>query len=181
MRNNLIILLFFLFCFGCHAPIDEKNETGYFDLAEVLDAQVDQLAGGSWNAAKTVTVNEGTDQLQQSLDSLLLKEELAIFQAFNPGRSQFKNAFEIDESPGLTTYTKKASERQSLQWVKVEERGNTLRITAEIIEETSIYTNQKNMDMLLESGVLKSYALKGYQKMLFRDTTFFEMKAIILN
>lgn len=181
MRNNLAIGLFLLTCLACHAPVDQKDETGYFDLAEVLDGQVEQLGSGSWNSEKTVIVNDATDQLELQLDSVLLKEELAIFQAFDPGRSQFKNAFEIEESTSSTTYTKKTGEHQSLQWVKVQDRGNTRRITAEIIEETSIYTNQKHMDLLLESGVLKSYALKGFQKMIFQDTTFFEMNTRILN
>ena len=166
---------------ACEAPTDQKYDTGYFDLARVIDGQIEELGSGAWESEKRVKVNDASEELQQNLDSALLKEELAIFQAFDPGKPQYKNAFEITDSDGITTYTKKEGERQSLQWVKVESRGNVMRVTAEIVEETSIYTNQKRMDMRLESGKLKRYALAGYQKMLFRDTTFFEMTATLFN
>lgn len=184
MRNLFIVSLIFvslivLTCYACEAPANQKNDSGYFDLSQTIKEQIELLGGGKWKSEKVIIVNNAADQIPQSLDSAGLKGELVIFQAFDPGKPQFKNAFEITESEGVITYKKKESESQSLQWVKVEDQGNVLRITAEIIEETSIYTNEKKMDIQLELGVLKSYALYGYQKMLFRDTTFFEMKATV--
>lgn len=181
MRNSLIISLFIIGCFACEAPIDQSGESGNFALSQLIDDQVTILGSETWHVNKEVLVNEAKDQLQQQLDSAALKGELAIFSAFDPGKSQFKNAFDITESAGVTIYTKKDSERQSLKWVEVEGSGDDLRITAEILEETSIYTNQKKMDLRIQSGILQSYALQGYQKMLFRDTTFFEMTATIRN
>lgn len=179
MRKLFIVSLIVLTCYACKAPVNQKNDSGYFDLSQMVKGQIELLGEGTWKSEKVIIVNKAADQIPQSLDSAALKKELVIFQVFDPGKPRFKNAFEITESEGVITYKKKESENQSLQWVKVEDQGNELRITAEIIEETSIYTNQKKMDIQLESGVLKSYALYGYQKMLFRDTTFFEMKATV--
>ena len=55
--------------------------------------------------------------------------------------------------------------------------SNTL--SPEILEETSIYTNQKKMSLVLESDQITSFSLLGYQKMLLRDTSFFQLKATL--
>ncbi len=181
MRNSVICFLITLVCLSCEVSVNQRSSTGHFELTRLIDDQVRKLGENTLKSEKLVAVNSKIDRLQQDMDSTALKEELAVFEGFDPGKSRFKNAFDIIVAPGITTYEKKSNEDQSLKWVKVEDKGGLLRITAEIIEETSIYTNQKRMDLRLESGMIKSYSLQGYQKMLFRDTTFFEMTTTIQN
>ncbi len=179
MRKSFYACLSLLILIACEAPVDQNATSDYFSLQGLIDEQVELLSDGTLRVEKQIMVNQDQDQLQQTLDSTALRDELAIFNAFDPGRSQFKNAFEVLEQGSTTSFIKKQGEGQSLQWVKMEDLGNGVKITGEILEETSIYVIQKHMDLLVSSGKVKSYSLQGFQKMLYKDTTFFAMKATV--
>lgn len=180
MRSRYLILLVFLSGLGCETPTTLNAENDRFHLTELMEAQVLELANGKLKIDKQVVVNDEGDQFQQELDSASLRKELKVFKAFDPGSPRYRNAFDITVAGTTDNYAKKANVEQGLQWVAVKKNGNDLKVTAEFIEETSIYTVQKQMNVHFEAGKIKSYALNGYQKMILRDTTFFEMEAVVL-
>lgn len=177
--RKLFFFFIFLGCLACETSVEQKTTSGYFDLDEVLTGQVDKLGNGTLRSEKLIEINDASDRIVKELDSALLNEELAVFKSFDPGLSRYRNAFTVTESDGATIYTKKDDVKQSLQWVKVERHATMITVSAEILEETSIYTNQKKMSLVLESDQIKSFSLLGYQKMLFKDTAFFDMRVTI--
>lgn len=179
MRKTCLISIIILSCLACEAPVDQKSTSGYFDLEELLEAQVENLGKATLKSEKLIEINEATDRIDMDFDAVQLKEELSIFAPFDPGQSRYRNAFDVSESNGVTTYTRKEGVNQSLRWVTIARHASLLEVSAEIIEETSIYTNQKKMSLTLESDQIKSFSLIGYQKMLFKDTAFFEMRVTI--
>ena len=179
MRKLFLICFIILSCLACETPVDHQATSGYFDLDELLTGQVQRLGNGILKSDKLIQINEESDRIYQELNSKMLEEELDIFKPFNPGLSRYRNAFEVTEIDGITTYTKKDDVKQSLQWVKVERQASMLTVSAEILEETSIYTTQKKMSLVLDSDQIRSFSLLGYQKMLFKDTAFFDMRVTI--
>ena len=180
MLKKFAVISIFLALFSCdHSLPSNDKGSGYFELQTLLDAQYLELSVSDRKIEKEVSIDGESETLSIEPDTAIWRSELLVFEPFDPGKARFANAFQVTELKGGVRYEKKPDEKQSLQWVEVFQEGDDLSFRAEIIEEASIYTLKKKVAFEIRSGILTNYALEGYQKMLLRDTSFFQLKATL--
>lgn len=181
MPRILVSTILVLGLLACdHSVQQNARGSSYFDLESILDQQFELLVSRDMKISKEVFIDGQSEVIEVIPDSSIWKSELLVFEPFDPGKDRYTNAFQVTEFEDKTIrYEKLPDENQSLRWVEVFQEEGDLRFRAEILEEASIYTTRKTVELVVEAGILKSYSLQGFQKMLLRDTAYFQLEATV--
>jgi hypothetical protein len=176
MRGSIFrMMLAFISCAEVDSP---KDISSYYNLDSLLNAQVDELVRINPQVTKKVSIDGLSESLMLRLDSIQWTKELAAVRDLELNRAKFIGALDIENTAGVLRYTPKPSEDIPVKWVEYhfDQEGITALKGKYVDDKAStIYTTVRNVELLFDHGKMKSYKYSGYQKMVLKDTTWYEI------
>ncbi|MEM7297007.1 MAG: hypothetical protein AAF391_01940 [Bacteroidota bacterium] len=147
----------------------------YPDLDAFYQDQVIRLDNSSLE--KEVSLGGKIEVNTFQMDTSVWKDELSFLEEINPNKSEYLGSFSIAEKGNLVAYTLKEGEKGVLKQLSIlSESGEYQFIKGTIHEDKDVYTHHRDIEINLADGVIQSFTIDGYQKMMFKDTVLFGIK-----
>lgn len=178
MKKIFVILLV---VFGCEKLKPESvNIPDYPDLEQVFNDQVKKLDTASLK--KSVWLDGKEENKTLVMDTVLWKKELSFLKEINPNTPEYVGAFEKSENEIRTQLTLMSTEKGKLKVLSYALEGiNYSTIKATIHEEKEVYSHHREIDVQFENGLLTSYQISGFQKIVLKDTIEFRIRGQVIN
>jgi len=151
----------------------------YPDLEEFYLSQARSLEKSALE--KTVSLEGQRETNTFEMDTTEWKEELSFFKEMNPDQSEYVGVFNVKQDNVSKTLSIKEGENGILKKLALEKDGKSYSsISATVHEDKDVYIHHREIEVILENGLIKSFEIKGYQKMLFKDTVRFGISGRII-
>ncbi len=185
-----ITTLFFLsfLCIACVPTTDISNaEKKYFDLTKFVQQQTEMLNAQKRKVKKQVNLSGQADEIQT--DTLDWEKELALFREADINSPSLRDSYEISEDKvnGIVIYTAK-EEKQKVREISIifgenntVEKVNIKEIKIVFSEDNQLYEIQRTMEMQLKNNLLSAYSIKGFQKVILKDSLVYDISATLVN
>lgn len=185
MKNYFLLLLLFIF-YGC-VPTSATKEVDkkYFDLIQFTDNLVKELAMQKPQVQKKIFLDGETDNVTS--DTLNWEKELALFKEADINSPSLRDSYEIDEDKlrNTLTYTAKES-KLKVKEIKLifDEQSQANKVSIKQVkiffsEDNQLYEVQRDLAMELKNSQLLAYSIKGFQKVILKDSLIYEINATI--
>ncbi|MEQ9466935.1 MAG: hypothetical protein RLN88_05950 [Ekhidna sp.] len=171
--KQLTLLFIPLLFVGCQKLKPESvSIPEYPDFAELMKDQVELLGEGK--IEKQVMLGDEQETQFIMMDSTRWVEELSFLKEINPNQPEYVGTFEKSEEGNTQTLSLGANESGALKKViyAKDEDGYT-SIEATFHEDKDVYIHHREIKLNFEKGILSSYQINGYQKMMMKDTVRF--------
>ncbi|MEJ0031156.1 MAG: hypothetical protein WDO15_12610 [Bacteroidota bacterium] len=154
----------------------------YYDIDSLVTLQIKSLQGLQLH--KSVEIDGKKEQTTFTPDSLQWAHELDIFRQLDQiNKSSFRDAYVVtdtkDVNSNLTVRELRANRPVPVSSVRFYYLGtpkDLKRIEASLMEENSLYVNERTMT--IELG--KSYRIEGIQKMVMSDSVKFVVEGNVV-
>jgi len=172
--NNLIYLCLLLT--ACMPENRRESANFYYDLPVALQG----LKSENAIFLKT-TVAEGKTQSKE-LKEINWVKELAFFEQINLNKSAFRGMYQekrIQKQDTTFIYYTTKSEELKVKNLNITLLKDSSLIMAEAFIKTDnyLYSSEKNLMLTCKNNSVKSYQIKGKQKMIFTEPEYFEVEA----
>lgn len=182
IRFTPLSVLIVLACFlaGCQKLKPESVHIASFpDLKVLRDLQADLLEGKS--VEKTVTLGDESEFNQLKFDSTEWGKELDFLEEINPNQREYIGAFSKSETGSSINLKLNKGEKGALKSLTYSIINKQYQyINASLHENKDVYIHHREIAMKFKDGLLSSYKIDGYQKMLFKDTVRFGISGEVL-
>lgn len=143
----------------------------FFDLDSLLDAQVRMLSEQQYTLTKSVRMDGKEEKRQTTPDSAGWATELIIIKDFDLNKPTNVGAYKVSEEGDAIRYELTADiDAPVKNFEVISTAGHVSRISSNYFEDKSIYQHRRNLTLEFEEGRLKAYEVKGFQKMILKDT-----------
>ncbi|MEM9897317.1 MAG: hypothetical protein AAF789_13190 [Bacteroidota bacterium] len=150
------------------------NIPEYPDLKELMITQADILAGKS--VEKTVFLEENDETKRMMLDSAKWIKELNFLEEINPNQPEYVGALTRSENEEETILTLSEGENGALKRLSFSKNEDQFKyLEASFHEDKDVYIHHREISLTFADGLLSSYRIDGYQKMMFKDTVRFKI------
>ncbi len=171
--GGLLVLMVLISCEGLRP--ETVDVTAYPEVGKLLDQ--DYLHLHNKELSKTAILNNQEETKAIRLDSGGWVKELTFLEEIDPNQSKYVGAFKITEDEKETQLLLKEGERGSLKAFSFFTVNDEIaKVLATIHEDKDVYVHHKKVEVLFANGVIAEYAIKGYQKIMTKDTFFFEVR-----
>lgn len=188
------ILLFYVLMAGCQQEegVDKLRKTPYFDLKGLMNEQLTLL--DSLNPAVEISaqIDEQKETVTTHKDSAAWESSLKLFndadinQPVLQGSYLVRDSFDNQKGLQIKLYEAKHPAKTNIPYLKVyyqDSLPNVKHIETAFQEENLLYSTQRKMSATFDTfeGTprLMQYKTTGRQKMLFRDSAFYEIQATL--
>jgi hypothetical protein len=155
----------------------------YFDVRGLLDAQVRQLAARHPSVTKQVSLRGNAPETVQ-VPQVKWTDELQIFYQADINKAALRGAYRLDsvaEADGRIrrTYTLRPDrDKVPVTQLSVLSAGNQPQeVQATLRQDNALFSGQKALRLTLEQGQLRTYSVRGTQKLVFFDTLRYQTQA----
>ncbi len=150
----------------------------YPDLRQLLLEQANLLDGKS--VEKTVSLDDESEFNQLIFDSAKWIGELDFLKEINPNQPEYVGSFEKAENDSEIKLTLLDTENGALKSLSYLLQENEFQyIRASFHEDKDVYVHHREILMNFKNGILFTYKIDGYQKMLLKDTVWFGIEGRI--
>ena len=179
---NLKIIGAALICLGSCQKLKPESVAipSYPDLSEMLGAQSQQL--GSKRLVKEVSLGSDMEIDTFPMDSSRWRQELSFLIEINPNKPEYVGVFHHYESDSVVEMELKKGEKGLLKNLHIIKAGQLFEtINATVHEDKDVYTHHQEIEVSFVGDLLIAYQIRGYQKMVLKDTVWFSLKGVITN
>ena len=180
MKNFFLLLVLsqLVFC-SCGRLSPDMIEVPHYPAIEAVYAkQVEQLANRK--LIKTVTLGTQTETDTLTLDSARWIAELSFMKELFPNTPEYVGVFDVSEMDNQVTLRLKPTESGILKKLLVMNPKEYVAISATVHDFNYFYVDHREVNIKLEDGLIASFEILGYQKMLLKDTIKFSISGTIL-
>jgi len=176
-------------CDGGQQPADPAAPgaprlTGpYFDVRGLLDAQVRQLTARHPSVTKQVSLRGSAPETVQ-VPQVKWADELQIFYQADLNKAALRGAYRLDsaaEADGRVrrTYTLRPGRDNApvTQLSVLSAGGQPQELRATLRQSNVLFSGQKALHLTLQQGQLRTYGVRGTQKLIFFDTLRYHTQA----
>ncbi len=185
--KNYFLLLLLLSCAVACVPTSATTDADkkYFDLVQFTDNQVHELYMQKPQVKKKIFLDGQTDQITS--DTLNWEKELALFREADINSPSLRDSYEISEDKirHTLTYTAKES-KLKVKEIKLvfDEQSHTNSVSVRQVkiffsEDNQLYEIQRDLSMELKNNLLSAYSIKGFQKVILKDSLIYEISATL--
>lgn len=185
--KNYFLSLFLLFCAVACVPTSATTDADkkYFDLIQFTDNQVRELYMQKRQVKKKIFLDGQTDEIIS--DTLNWEKELALFKEADINSSSLRDSYEISEDKIARTITYTAKESKlKVKEIRLifDEQSQMNRVSVKQVkiffsEDNQLYEIQRDLMMELRNNLLSAYSIKGFQKVILKDSLVYEITAKI--
>ena len=155
----------------------------YFDMRGLLDAQVRQLTARHPGVTKQVSLRGNAPETVR-VPQVKWADELQVFYQADINKAALHGVYRTDsstEASGATrrTYTAQPGrENVPVTRLSVLSRGGQPEeIEATLRQDNTLFFGQKNLRLTLQQGQLRTYGVRGTQKLVLFDTLHYRTTA----
>ncbi|WP_258102845.1 hypothetical protein [Marinoscillum sp. MHG1-6] len=177
MLNKIFVVIIFLGLSGCAKVQPEVSS--YYDLNALLDQQAEILSSG-YGLDKKVTMDGATESKVVTLDSSGWAEELSALREFSITEPAMVGSFEESTNGNTQRFDLKKDEKAVVRYFQIQETDGKALIQAQNLAEKTIYTDKKELTLTITDGVIEHYRITGFQKMIMKDTIYYEIAGQVL-
>lgn len=168
----------FMLIFSCAQVDQEKVLDSYYPKVDTLiKSQFDR--GYPVSLSKIVSLDGKSEQQNLSLDSAGWAKELVFLSEINPNHPAYIGTFSENKMDNFLSLKLNPDEKGALTLFSLETGKNIQTINATIHENKEVYIHHKDIKVTFREGVITSYEIDGYQKIVLKDSIFFTIKAMI--
>lgn len=189
MRIQFFIPVFILFLMACNSGENpgQRKISLYFDLEGLVKDQLVLLDSLNPVVNKKTVIDgiEESDQLK--MDSISWARELEIFIQSDINKPVLQDSYAISETEEgnqkIKIFEAKNKEKLGVEYLKIYYDGDILKKVESLYKEkNTLYNSQRKMIMNFEAKaddipILASYTVEGKQKMILKDSIYFEVRA----
>lgn len=192
MKLNLffVFVLALLVCQACDESLQQKKPSQidrYAQVDSLLIYQASWLSSKGTKLQKRVRLDQETQRTTWQPDSSGWYQELEIFSVLDLNKPSFVGAYESDtltnEAETRIIYKARPGENVNVKKLEILKSANQLLFEGAYRDENLLYTLHRDLtlDFKNNSGrpVLNRYEIRGFQKMRFVDTVFFEIEGVV--
>jgi len=186
LKNYFLLLLLLAFFAAC-VPTSPANEVDkkYFDLVQFTNNQVIELVKQKPQVKKKIFLEGETDEIVS--DTLNWEKELALFKEADINSPSLRDSYDIseDKSNRTITYTAKESKLKIREIKLVFDEGSQVdkikvkQVKIFFSEDNQLYEIERDLVMELKNNLLSAYSIKGFQKVILKDSLIYEINAKI--
>jgi hypothetical protein len=151
----------------------------YFDVRGLLDAQVKQLAARHPGVTKQVSLRGNAPETVQ-VPQVKWADELQIFYQADINKAALRGAYRLDsttEADGRMRRTYTLRPVPVTQLVVLSAGGQPQEVQATLRQDNALFSGQKALRLTLQQGQLRTYGVRGTQKLVFFDTLRYQTQA----
>jgi hypothetical protein len=170
---------------SCESSSSAKKISAYFDVANLFNSQATLVLNTSFQ--KTASIDGENETKTVRFDSLEWTKELSMFANMDINKAVLVGAFDEEETTTETgrtvTYRKKPELEGGVQWIRLDYdgKGNVAAFSGLFREENALYQNMRELSATFSSRegmpTIEEYSIKGFQKILMKDTVNYEIEA----
>ncbi len=175
---------FILTIFSCNSPSSQSDTKTYFDLKGLLDAQIKLLNQSKPLVKKSLMVSNNQEQTAVTITDW--EKELELFRQADLNKPAYKQSYETIKSEKADTttieYRLKNTEKLPVKVLRIflNKDQQFMGLWAEVHQENMIYHSDKTLLMSCDpsksGATIKSYQVKGYQKLVYFDEKPFSVR-----
>ncbi len=179
-----VFLILIGLVFACESVKPEKIvSVDYVKLDSILDEQIQKLANESISFDKEVVIDNNKELQVIQLDTSGWRDEFSIIRDLDLNVPNYVGAFDIQEGDNFIQYYRSDGQDVPIEYVEYQfrEDGSLKSIKGSFMDDKArlIYSVYREYELNFDSGLLQAYRITGFQKMMLKDTTRFEVKATI--
>jgi hypothetical protein len=151
----------------------------YFDVRGLLDGQIRQLAARHPGAIKEVSLRGSAPEIVR-VPQVKWADELQIFYQADINKAALHGAYRLDsatEASGAVRHTYTAQPGHpniSVTRLSVlSAGGQPQELAATLKQDNTLFSGQKQLRLTLQNGQLRTYSVRGSQKLVLFDTLRF--------
>ncbi|WP_436514399.1 hypothetical protein [Ekhidna sp. To15] len=173
--GTLALLLFT----GCQKlKPDSVQIPEYPDYAELMTSQAELLGNGK--ATKKVSLKGKNETHVLNMDSAKWVKELSFLKEINPNQPEYVGAFvksgdELNQTLNLAEGENGPLKRTTFS---IGDAGYE-KVIAIFHEDKDVYIHHREIELNFADGLLRSFQIEGYQKMMFKDTVRFSVEVTV--
>lgn len=185
MKNYFLLFLIFI-SYAC-VPTSATNDADkkYFDLVQFTDNLVKELTIKKPKVDKKIFLGGEADNITS--DTLNWEKELALFKEADINSPSLRDSYEIEEDKlkHTLTYTAKESKLKVKEIrLAFDEQSQANKVSIKQVkiffsEDNQLYEIQRDLAMELKNNELFTYSIKGFQKVILKDSLIYEINAMI--
>jgi len=147
----------------------------YFDVRGLLDAQIRQLTARHPGVTKHVSLRGSTPETVR-VPAVKWADELQVFYQADINKAALRGIYRVDstaEAGGTRrTYTAQPGRENApvTRLSVLSTGGQPQEIEATLRQDNPLFFGQKELRLTLQQGQLRSYAVRGTQKLVLFDT-----------
>lgn len=190
-KINFFLACIILFMTGCmpeKLPSTEKDR--FFDVQELMNEQALLLDSLKPSLHKIAHLGDKSDNTVFTPDSADWRREFDIFLELNIDKPVLWDMYEEEEfydsaaSAEVLRYKLNDPKAKGVTCLDIYRRGGQLvMVKGEYREQSLLYVASRKLliDFSTSNGPrLSNYSVEGWQKIIFQDTSFYEIKAEVL-
>lgn len=174
-KYSWIFIFILISCFDKNFVI--KKQYLLPNIDSLINSQVKFLSNK--RVIKKVILNGKEEILLLKTDTTFWKSELSIFSNLEINKPSLIGAYNKVRKKNVLIFNRKKGEKKSAIQVIINtsQNGDILSISGILLEKNYLYLSEQKLSMVFDknSKLLKSYKFSGYQKLITRDTVFFEI------
>ncbi|MEQ6120798.1 hypothetical protein [Reichenbachiella sp. MALMAid0571] len=157
-----------------------KNDFQFVDLDSLLKSQVKVLNGKKLE--KKVSIKGKEEKLLLVPDSTDLASDLKVFSDLNLDQAKYNGEYDIANSGNTTTFQRKGEKGPQKVTVTRNNVAQIVSIEGQYNESNMVFDSFRKYRLEFDnsSSSIRSYQFSGYQKLIFNDTVFFDIKGKFL-
>ena len=170
---------------ACSGSIEDQSYPDTFDLEGLINAEVIFLSSKNFGIQKSIRLGSYEEKVELFPDSARWAKELNIIKTANinkPGLRPYYELQTIDSSIYLIdTYVLSDTERSNTLYQKIfrtKKNGYLEKICIKQQTDNPIYHSGRDIEVVFkrpdEDNIIDSIIVKGYQKIIFLDTAFYQ-------
>jgi len=185
--KNYFLLLLLIVCFAACVPMSATNEADkkYFDLVQFVNTQINELNAQKPQIRKKVLLGGEIDEIVS--DTLNWEKELALFKEADINSPSLRDSYDIEEDKARHSITYIAKESKlkvkeiKITFDKQSQVGSVSikQIKIFFSEDNRLYELQRDLVMELKNNLLSAYSIKGFQKVILKDSLIYEINATL--
>ena len=187
--NRLLLYFFLLFASACGVEQKIKTPNTYYDLNGLIDEQIKLLDSISPVLFKKAIIDENSELVELTPNDSVWSREFLIFRSADINKPMLVNRYNVDEhttndGSKRITYISKDPEKTEVDSLMIHyfaESEKPSIIHASLSHNNALFRNQKTLDMFFKKSenLISTYKIRGWQKMISKDSTFYYVEGKI--
>jgi len=157
-----------------------KNDFQFVDLDSLIKSQVKLLNGKKLE--KRVSIKGKEEKLLLVPDSTDIASDLKVFLDLNLDQAKYNGEYDITKSGNITIFQRNGKKGPQKVTVTRNETSQITTLEGQHNETNMVFDSSRKYLLQFDSSTssIRSYQFSGYQKLIFNDTVFFDIKGSFL-
>jgi len=172
---KLRILFLALFLGACMKSEKQNSPKNYFDIPSLIDQQIAYLSSQKPVFLKKASFSQESSQQESS--QIDWQKEFKAFKDCDLNLPVLKDSYQVSENDTANMYQTQ-DPKATVKSLVVKGKNQPEAIYLHWVSENAFYKTEKWLSMHFKDQKVVRYEVKGYQKLIFKDSLLFQIQAV---